>query len=260
MREEGLLKLFFADLLPPEDAVEILRAMRERRLDVAAQLRAMEPEAIEKERPAAADGAAGRDRVQPVVRRLVRPDGSATAGAGCRGECDLMFDALARLADGRARRIGLIAIAFFPFAGAARRLGRRTARPLRRRRPGDRGGAGQAAARGRRPAGARRHRRPRNAPVSSPATRARVAGLERELGRRHDVQSISSFYTTRSTDFVSDDRRSTYISVSLRPTGRQGMAGKPAPTSPNSSRGGRASLWAAPRSPRSRSTSRSRRT
>ena len=30
-----------------------------------------------------------------------------------------MFDALARLADGRARRIGLIAIVFFLFAGAA---------------------------------------------------------------------------------------------------------------------------------------------
>jgi PadR family transcriptional regulator, regulatory protein AphA len=51
MREEGLLKLFFAGMLPPEEAVEILRAMRERRLDVAEQLRAMEPEAIEKGDP-----------------------------------------------------------------------------------------------------------------------------------------------------------------------------------------------------------------
>ena len=38
-------------MLPPEEAVEILRAMRERRLEVAEQLRAMEPEAIEKGDP-----------------------------------------------------------------------------------------------------------------------------------------------------------------------------------------------------------------
>ncbi len=42
MREEGLLKLFFADALPREQAVEILRAMRAHRLEVNAQLRAME--------------------------------------------------------------------------------------------------------------------------------------------------------------------------------------------------------------------------
>ncbi len=52
MREEGLLKLFFADALPPEEAVEILRAMRAHRLAVAAQLRAMEPMAAEKDGPA----------------------------------------------------------------------------------------------------------------------------------------------------------------------------------------------------------------
>ncbi len=51
MREEGLLKLFFADALPPEEALEILRAMREYRLSVAARLRKMEPKALEKEDP-----------------------------------------------------------------------------------------------------------------------------------------------------------------------------------------------------------------
>ena len=51
MREEGLLKLFFADALPREEAVEILRAMREHRLAVSRQLRAMEPMAQEKEDP-----------------------------------------------------------------------------------------------------------------------------------------------------------------------------------------------------------------
>ena len=51
MREEGLLKLFFADALPRGEAVEILREMREHRLAVAARLHKMEPEALEKEDP-----------------------------------------------------------------------------------------------------------------------------------------------------------------------------------------------------------------
>ncbi len=51
MREEGLLKLFFADALPPEEAVRIVRAMRAHRLETAAQLRAMEPMAAQKEDP-----------------------------------------------------------------------------------------------------------------------------------------------------------------------------------------------------------------
>jgi DNA-binding PadR family transcriptional regulator len=42
MREEGLLKLFFAGVLTPEDGIRILRVMRERRLDLSEQLRAME--------------------------------------------------------------------------------------------------------------------------------------------------------------------------------------------------------------------------
>jgi DNA-binding PadR family transcriptional regulator len=44
MREEGLLKLFFAGALPPQEAVEILRQMRAHRLATNAQLRAMEEE------------------------------------------------------------------------------------------------------------------------------------------------------------------------------------------------------------------------
>jgi DNA-binding PadR family transcriptional regulator len=51
MREEGLLKLFFADLLPREEAVEILRAMRAHRLAVAERLRAMEPAKTETKDP-----------------------------------------------------------------------------------------------------------------------------------------------------------------------------------------------------------------
>jgi DNA-binding PadR family transcriptional regulator len=51
MREEGLLKLFFSGVLPPAEAVETLRAMRERRLELTERLRAMEPEKLETEDP-----------------------------------------------------------------------------------------------------------------------------------------------------------------------------------------------------------------
>lgn len=42
MRDEGLLKLFFANALPRDEAVEILRAMRAKRLAVHQQLQAIE--------------------------------------------------------------------------------------------------------------------------------------------------------------------------------------------------------------------------
>jgi DNA-binding PadR family transcriptional regulator len=51
MREEGLLKLFFAGALPPEEAVVILRTMRAHREAVNAQLRAMEAEKADAEDP-----------------------------------------------------------------------------------------------------------------------------------------------------------------------------------------------------------------
>jgi PadR family transcriptional regulator AphA len=41
MRDEGLLKLFFADALPRQEAVEILRAMRAERLAVHERLRSI---------------------------------------------------------------------------------------------------------------------------------------------------------------------------------------------------------------------------
>ena len=49
MREEGLLKLFFAGVLPREEAAGILRAMRQYRLELAERLRGIEPKAQEKD-------------------------------------------------------------------------------------------------------------------------------------------------------------------------------------------------------------------
>src|ERR1700710_2027186 len=51
MREEGLLKLSFATALPGEEAVEVLRAMRDSRRSVHEQLVAMEPMAAAKPDP-----------------------------------------------------------------------------------------------------------------------------------------------------------------------------------------------------------------
>ena len=48
LRDEALLKLFFAGPLPREDAVAILRAMRDHRRSVAKQLRSMESQKGEK--------------------------------------------------------------------------------------------------------------------------------------------------------------------------------------------------------------------
>ena len=51
MRDEGLLKLFFAGALPPHEGAEILRSMKRFRLDVVERLRALEPKALAKEDP-----------------------------------------------------------------------------------------------------------------------------------------------------------------------------------------------------------------
>jgi len=129
-----------------------------------------------------------------------------------------MFDALARFADGNARRIGVFAIAFFLLAAA---LGGSVAKRL------DPYGADDPAtetvqARERlEDAGLRipavlvllRH-----ADVSDPSTRARVEALERGVRANPDVKSVSGFYDTGSRVFVSRDGRSTYFAVTLKPT------------------------------------------
>jgi RND superfamily putative drug exporter len=129
-----------------------------------------------------------------------------------------MFDALARLADGNARRIGIFAILFLLLAGA---LGGSVASRL------DPYGADD-------PATETVKAKDRlfdaglripavlavveDAPVASPATRARVEALEQRLRRRADVKSVTGYYDTRSPVFVSEDKRSTYFAVALRPT------------------------------------------
>ncbi|MGC1851362.1 MAG: MMPL family transporter [Solirubrobacterales bacterium] len=128
-----------------------------------------------------------------------------------------MFDSLARLADRRARRVGLLAIAFFLLAGA---LGGSVADRLDPYGADDPGTEAVEAREQLQDAG---HRIPavlvvvEDAPVSQAATQRRIVALERELGARANVESVSSYYSTRSRDFVSLDGDSTYVAVALKP-------------------------------------------
>jgi len=129
-----------------------------------------------------------------------------------------MFDALARFADRRAGRIGLFAIFFFLLAVA---LGGSVADRL------DPYGAEDPeteAIEAREMLKAAGFRHPgavvvvRDAPVATPAGRAKVAAIASELRAMPDVQLVAGYLDTRSPDFVSDDGRTTYLSVTLAPT------------------------------------------
>ncbi len=129
-----------------------------------------------------------------------------------------MFDSLARLANRRARRVGLIAIAFFLIAGA---LGGSVASRLDPYGADDPSTEAVKAREQLQDAG---HRIPGvlvlvdNAPVAKPATRRRIVALEDELRGLGEVESVSGYYDTRSRDFVSRDGGATYIAVALKAT------------------------------------------
>jgi uncharacterized membrane protein YdfJ with MMPL/SSD domain len=128
-----------------------------------------------------------------------------------------MFDALARLADRRARRVGLLALVFFLLAGA---LGGSVAERLDPYGADDPATETVEAKEQLQDAGLRV---PgviivvEDAPVAAPATRARIEALATELRRRDDVKSVNGYYNTRSRDFVSKDGQATYLAVALNP-------------------------------------------
>jgi RND superfamily putative drug exporter len=129
-----------------------------------------------------------------------------------------MFDSLARLANGHARRVGLIAIAFFLIAAA---VGGSVASRLDPYGADDPSTETVKAKDRLQDAGLRV---PavigvvENAPIGKPSTRARVEALENQVRERSDVAAVSGYYDTRSPAFVSEDGRSTYFAVSLKPT------------------------------------------
>ena len=130
-----------------------------------------------------------------------------------------MFDALARLADGRARRVAVVAVLFFLLAGA---LGGGVASRLDPYGADDPATETVKAEERLQDAGLRS---PAviavlpDAPVAEPATRARVTALEDQVRARPDVAAVSGFYTTGSRAFVAADGGSTYFAVSLKETG-----------------------------------------
>lgn len=129
-----------------------------------------------------------------------------------------MFDSLARLADGKAKRVALLALVFFLVAGA---VGGGVADRLDPYGADDPATETVQAMDRLEEAGLRI---PaviavlEDAPVAKPATRARVEALERQVRERSDVASVTGFYDTRSRAFVSEDGRSTYFAVALKAT------------------------------------------
>jgi RND superfamily putative drug exporter len=129
-----------------------------------------------------------------------------------------MFDALARLANRRAKRVVLVAAVFFLVAGA---LGGSVADRL------DPYGADDPATETVKATKLLEENGYRSigvvvlfedADVRTAATKARVEQVSRELRRSPDVASLKSYYTRHSPAFVSRDRNSTYIAVALKPT------------------------------------------
>jgi len=134
-----------------------------------------------------------------------------------------MFDALARFADRRARRLVIGAVVLFVIAGV---LGGSVANRL------DPYGAEDPATesvKAKDQLEAAGYRSPavlvvvEDAPVGKPASRARVTSLERQVAARTDVKSVTGYYDSRSPAFVSDDGDSTYFVVTLVPTGDKAM-------------------------------------
>jgi uncharacterized membrane protein YdfJ with MMPL/SSD domain len=129
-----------------------------------------------------------------------------------------MFDALARLADRRARRLALLALAFFVVAGV---LGGSVADRLDPYGAEDPATESVKAEHQLQDAGLRFPAVVavvRDAPVADPATKARIEGLERAVRARPDVQSVIGFYETGSPAFISHGSRSMYFVVDVKPT------------------------------------------
>ncbi len=129
-----------------------------------------------------------------------------------------MFDSLARLADGKAKRVALLALVFFLLAGAiggsvAERLdpygaedpATETVQAMDRlEQAGLRIPAVIAVV--------------EDAPVANPATKRRVEALEQQVRERADVASVTGYYDTRSKAFVAKDGQSTYFAIALKAT------------------------------------------
>src|ERR671918_1898352 len=126
-----------------------------------------------------------------------------------------MFDALARLADRRARRVAIGAAIVFVAAGA---FGGSVADRLDPYGADDPDTESIRADELIEDAGFRETSvivLVDDTRVSDPADRRRVEDIERELEARPDVAGVSGYLDTRSPDFVSRDGVATFLAVSL---------------------------------------------
>ncbi|HEX3737601.1 MAG TPA: MMPL family transporter [Solirubrobacterales bacterium] len=129
-----------------------------------------------------------------------------------------MFAALARLAQRRARTVVIVAVLFALVAAA---LGGSVANRLDPYGAEDPSTESVKAQHQLEEAG---YRFPsvvalvEGAPVARPSTRARVEALERGVRRNPEVDAVVGYYDTGSRAFVSEDGRSTYFAVALKPT------------------------------------------
>jgi RND superfamily putative drug exporter len=129
-----------------------------------------------------------------------------------------MFDALARLANGNARRVAILAAVFFLLAGA---IGGSVADRLDPYGADDPSTETVKAMDQLEGAGLREPAVVavvENAPVAAAATRQRVVALENEVRERGDVASVTGYYDIHSPAFVSRDRDATYFTVALKTT------------------------------------------
>ncbi len=129
-----------------------------------------------------------------------------------------MFDALARLAQRRGRRVLVVAALVFVAAGV---LGAGVAERLDPYGADDPETESVIAEQRLEQAGYREteivvvlDEDPRSAP-----SRARIAALTREIEADRDVAGVTGFASTRSDAFLSRDGGSTYLAVTLEPTG-----------------------------------------
>jgi uncharacterized membrane protein YdfJ with MMPL/SSD domain len=129
-----------------------------------------------------------------------------------------MFDALARLADGRGKLVVGLAILFFLVAGA---VGGGVADKLDPYGADDPGTETVKAAKQLQDAG---HRDTgvvvliEDAAPDSPAGKRRAARIEAKLADDPEVASVAGYATTRQRDFVSEDGDAQYLAVALKPT------------------------------------------
>ena len=129
-----------------------------------------------------------------------------------------MFDALARLADGRSKLVAGLAVLFFLVAGA---VGGGVADKLDPYGADDSSTETVKAAERLQDAG---HRDTsvvvliENAPSESPQTERRVTRIREVLAENRDIESVAGIDSTRQLDFVAEDGNAQYLVIALKPT------------------------------------------